>query len=79
MSISVAVLGNRAEFELEVEGHRSKELGVLSLAEERFAVKTGSVTLTLEKDGSVSLQGGKLELNGTESVLLKAPTITENG
>ncbi|OFX25928.1 MAG: hypothetical protein A2V77_08055 [Anaeromyxobacter sp. RBG_16_69_14] len=79
MSISVAVLGNRAEFELEVEGHRSKELGVLSLAEERFAVKTGSVTLTLEKDGSVALQGGKLELNGTESVLLKAPTITENG
>ncbi|OFX21092.1 MAG: hypothetical protein A2V77_11025 [Anaeromyxobacter sp. RBG_16_69_14] len=46
---------------------------VLVTAEERFAVKTGSVTLTLEKDGSVSLQGRKLELNGTESVLLRAP------
>ena len=52
---------------------------VLVTAAERFAVKTGSVTLTLEKDGSVSLQGGKLELNGTESMLLKAPKITENG
>lgn len=41
-------------------------------------MRTGSVTLTIEKDGRVSLQGGKLELNGTESLLLKAPTITEN-
>ncbi len=73
----VGVSGKLAQTVKEEYAVHAKEAVIT--AEERFAVRTGSVTLTLEKDGSVVLKGGKLELNGTADLLLKAPTITENG
>jgi len=48
-------------------------------AQEEYVLKVGSASIVLKKGGEVQINGTKVQVTGTESVLLKAPKITENG
>jgi type VI secretion system secreted protein VgrG len=47
-------------------------------AEEEYALKVGSASMVLKKGGEVLIKGTKIVVNGTDTVMLKAPKITEN-
>jgi type VI secretion system secreted protein VgrG len=48
------------------------------VAEDEIQFKTGSATITLKKNGDISVNGKKIEIKGSGDVIIKGSTIKEN-
>lgn len=60
------------------EGYTLKAKRIEITAEDECALKVGSASLVLKKNGEVQLNGNKVMVNGTDSVVIKSPKVSEN-